>query len=85
MRDALAAANPGRTFEITPIVTSGDRIQDRALLDAGGKGLFTKELDEAMLAGRIALAVHSMKDLPTQWPTGSCWRARPGARTRATP
>ncbi len=70
VRDALAAANPGRTFEITPIVTSGDRIQDRTLTEAGGKGLFTMELDEAMLAGRIALAVHSMKDLPTQLPDG---------------
>ncbi len=70
VRDALAAANPGRTFEITPIVTSGDRIQDRTLTEAGGKGLFTKELDEAMLAGRIALAVHSMKDLPTVLPDG---------------
>ena len=70
VRDALAAANPGRAFEITPIVTSGDRIQDRTLTEAGGKGLFTKELDEAMLAGRIALAVHSMKDLPTLLPEG---------------
>ena len=70
VRDALAAPNPHRSFEITPIVTSGDRIQDRSLSDAGGKGLFTKELDEAMLAGRIALAVHSMKDLPTQLPEG---------------
>ena len=68
VRDALAAANPGRTFEIVPIVTSGDRSQDRRLQDAGGKGLFTKELDEAMLGGRIELAVHSMKDLPTQLP-----------------
>ena len=70
VRDALAAANPGRRFEINPIVTSGDRIQDRSLTEAGGKGLFTKELDEAMLAGRIALAVHSMKDLPTRLPDG---------------
>jgi len=70
VRDALAAANPGVTFEVTPIVTSGDRIQDRTLQEAGGKGLFTKELDEAMLAGRIALAVHSMKDLPTELPDG---------------
>ena len=68
VRDALAAANPARSFEIVPIVTTGDRIQDRRLQDAGGKGLFTKELDEAMLAGRIDLAVHSMKDLPTQLP-----------------
>ncbi len=70
VRDALAAANPGVSFEITPIVTTGDRIQDRALTEAGGKGLFTLELDEAMLAGRIALAVHSMKDLPTLLPPG---------------
>ena len=68
VRDALAAANPGRVFEIVPIVTTGDRIQDRRLQEAGGKGLFTKELDEAMLDGRIDLAVHSMKDLPTQLP-----------------
>ena len=70
VRDALAAANPEVTFEITPIVTTGDRIQDRALTEAGGKGLFTKELDEAMLAGRIDLAVHSMKYLPTLLPEG---------------
>lgn len=70
VRDVLAAANPGVAFEITPIVTSGDRIQDRTLTEAGGKGLFTLELDEAMLAGRIALAVHSMKDLPTLLPDG---------------
>jgi hydroxymethylbilane synthase len=70
VRDALAAANPGRTFEIVPIVTTGDRIQDRRLQDAGGKGLFTKELDEAMLDGRIDLAIHSMKDLPTALPDG---------------
>lgn len=57
-------------FEITPIVTSGDRIQDRKLIEAGGKGLFTKELDEALLAGRIDLAVHSLKDLPTHLPDG---------------
>ena len=68
VRDALAAGNPGRTFEIVPIVTTGDRIQDRRLQEAGGKGLFTKELDEAMLEGRIDLAVHSMKDLPTALP-----------------
>lgn len=57
-------------FEITPIVTSGDRIQDRRLIEAGGKGLFTKELDDALLDGRIDFAVHSLKDLPTQLPEG---------------
>lgn len=57
-------------FEIVPTVTSGDRIQDRALIEAGGKGLFTKELDEALLDGRIDFAVHSLKDLPTRLPDG---------------
>jgi hydroxymethylbilane synthase len=52
------------------IRTSGDAIQDRTLADIGGKGLFTKEIDEAMLAGRIDLAVHSVKDLPTWLPPG---------------
>jgi hydroxymethylbilane synthase len=56
------------TIEIVTIVTSGDVIQDRKLLDAGGKGLFTKELDEALLDGRIDLAIHSLKDVPTQLP-----------------
>ena len=69
-RQALAQAHPERALEIVPIVTSGDRIQDRRLIEAGGKGLFTKELDEALLDGRIDLAVHSMKDLPTQLPEG---------------
>src|SRR5262249_5691773 len=55
-------------IEIVPITTSGDRIQDRLLIEAGGKGLFTKELDEALLDGRIDLAVHSLKDLPTRLP-----------------
>jgi hydroxymethylbilane synthase len=55
-------------FEVVPIVTSGDRIQDRRLIEAGGKGLFTKELDDALLAGRIDIAVHSLKDLPTKLP-----------------
>ncbi len=57
-------------FEIVPIVTSGDRIQDRRLIEAGGKGLFTKELDDALLDGRIDFAVHSLKDLPTRLPDG---------------
>jgi hydroxymethylbilane synthase len=57
-------------FEIVPIVTSGDTIQDRRLLEAGGKGLFTKELDEALLDARIDMAVHSLKDLPTHLPDG---------------
>ena len=72
IRDALASTQENRdiAFEIVPITTTGDRIQDRPLGDTGGKGLFTKELDEALLDGRIDLAVHSMKDLPTQLPDG---------------
>lgn len=57
-------------LEIVPITTTGDTIQDRRLIEAGGKGLFTKELDEALLDGRIDLAVHSLKDLPTRLPDG---------------
>ena len=57
-------------FEITVIKTSGDRIQDRPLSEVGGKGLFTKEIDEALIAHEIDLAVHSMKDLPTVLPAG---------------
>jgi hydroxymethylbilane synthase len=52
------------------IRTSGDRIQDRPLSDVGGKGLFTKEIEEALTAGEIDLAVHSAKDMPTALPDG---------------
>jgi hydroxymethylbilane synthase len=55
---------------IVVISTTGDRIQDRTLSEAGGKGLFTKEIEEALLAGRIDLAVHSSKDMPTVTPDG---------------
>lgn len=62
---ALMGVDAG-DLEIVPITTSGDRIQDRLLIEAGGKGLFTKELDEALLDGRIDVAIHSLKDLPTR-------------------
>ena len=57
-------------FEIVVITTSGDRIQDRPLSEAGGKGLFTKEIEEALLDRRIDIAVHSSKDMPTRLPDG---------------
>jgi hydroxymethylbilane synthase len=61
---------PDESFELVVIRTSGDRIQDRPLAEAGGKGLFTREIEEALAEGRIDLAVHSAKDLPTVLPTG---------------
>lgn len=61
---------PAEAFEVVVISTSGDRIQDRPLSEAGGKGLFTKEIEEAMLAGTIDIAVHSSKDMPTVLPDG---------------
>ncbi|WP_298963683.1 hydroxymethylbilane synthase [uncultured Roseibium sp.] len=57
-------------FEIVVIKTSGDKIQHRPLSEVGGKGLFTKEIEEALLDGRIDIAVHSSKDMPTVLPDG---------------
>jgi hydroxymethylbilane synthase len=65
---AQALQEKGIACEIVPVKTTGDRILDRPLADAGGKGLFTKELEEALLSGAIDLAVHSMKDVPTALP-----------------
>ncbi len=71
-RERLMAAHnlAEDAFEIVVIKTSGDQIQDRPLSEVGGKGLFTKEIEEAMLDGRIDLAVHSSKDMPTVLPDG---------------
>ncbi|MCW2362937.1 hydroxymethylbilane synthase [Sphingobium xanthum] len=62
---ALAHGLPREALEIVVVTTSGDRIQDRALAELGGKALWTKELDRALLAGEIDCAVHSMKDVET--------------------
>ncbi|WP_019645838.1 hydroxymethylbilane synthase [Novispirillum itersonii] len=73
-RDRLIAAHPHLAvegaIEIVIIKTTGDTVQDRPLSEIGGKGLFTREIDDAMLAGEIHIAVHSMKDVPTWLPDG---------------
>ncbi len=72
VRDRLTLAHgfAAERIEIRTIKTSGDVIQDRPLSEVGGKGLFTKEIEEALLAGEIDLAVHSMKDVATRLPDG---------------
>ena len=72
VRDAIARAHglPADALQIVPFTTSGDRIQDRALADAGGKGLFTKEIEEALISGVVDIAVHSAKDMQTFLPPG---------------
>lgn len=67
--DALTAAT-GRPVELVIIKTRGDAVRDRPLREIGGKGLFTKEIEDAMLSGEVDLAVHSMKDMPTDNPPG---------------
>ena len=79
---AAAKVDAGR-IEIKVIRTTGDIVQDRPLADAGGKGLFAKEIEEALLAGAIDLAVHSSKDLPTFLPPGPRSGGFPAARGRA--
>jgi hydroxymethylbilane synthase len=75
-------ADRGVETRIEIIKTTGDHLQTASLVQAGGKGLFTKEIEEALLAGQIDLAVHSLKDLPTESPDGLTIAAIP---TRANP
>jgi len=77
---AALGASAEAAEEVAPLVlitTSGDRIQDRRLLEAGGKGLFVKEIEEALLAGRIDCAVHSLKDMPAELPASLVIAATP--------
>lgn len=66
----LSRANPGLDCEVVPVETTGDVVRDRPLRELGGKGLFVKELDEALAAGSIDCAVHSLKDVPSILPQG---------------
>ena len=74
---------PIEAFEVVVIKVTGDMVQDRALKEIGGKGLFTREIEEALLAGGIDIAVHSMKDMPTVQPEGlllDCYLPREDVR-----
>lgn len=83
MQRAIAAAagvapeDAATAVPLVQIVTTGDRVQDRRLLEIGGKALFTKEIEEALLDGRIDVAVHSMKDVPAEQPDGLAIAAVP--------
>ncbi|QSD66367.1 hydroxymethylbilane synthase [Salmonella enterica subsp. enterica serovar Infantis] len=70
VKDALMATHPGLTVELVPMVTRGDVILDTPLAKVGGKGLFVKELEIALLEKRADIAVHSMKDVPVAFPDG---------------
>lgn len=80
--DLLRAASPGIVVTIETISTKGDRVLDKPLAVIGGKGVFTQELEAALRDGSIDLAVHSLKDLPTEEPEALCLGAVPA---RATP
>lgn len=75
--DALQHANPGLSISIQTFQTTGDRVTDAPLMSFGGQGVFVKELERALLAGEIDLAVHSLKDLPTLIPEGLLIAATP--------
>ena len=73
----VADADLLEAVPLVEIVTTGDRVQDRRLMEIGGKALFTKEIEEALLQGRVDVAVHSMKDVPADQPDGLCIAAVP--------
>ena len=70
MKGRLERHRPALRVELVPVKTSGDRFQNISLSRIGGKGLFVKEIEEALQAGRVDLAVHSVKDVPAVLPAG---------------
>lgn len=98
VKGELERRNPGLGVELVLIVTKGDKILDVPLAQVGGKGLFVKEIEDALLDGRADIAVHSMKDVPTELPAGlhlaviceredprDAWFSRNGTPLRDTP
>lgn len=82
VRDCLLAAHPALAIELLPMSTRGDEVLDRSLAEIGGKGLFLKELEHAIVEGRADLAVHSLKDVPARMPDGlvlAAWLPRADA------
>ncbi|GMQ87116.1 MAG: hydroxymethylbilane synthase [Gammaproteobacteria bacterium] len=75
VREALLVRHPELEIELLTMTTTGDKILDTPLAKVGGKGLFVKELETGMLEGRADLAVHSMKDVPVEFPEGLCLAA----------
>ncbi|CAN5395143.1 hydroxymethylbilane synthase [soil metagenome] len=68
--DTLKKNYPDTTFEVHPITTGGDKVLDRPIVELGGRGVFVKELEEALIEDRVDFVVHSLKDLPTDLPDG---------------
>ena len=81
VQTALAKKYSGQSVELITIQTRGDKILDVPLAKVGGKGLFVKEIEQALLDGRIDIAVHSMKDMPAEIPPGLCIAAVPPRET----
>ena len=81
----ITGRHPACRVELVIIKTTGDKIQDVPLAQIGGKGLFIKEIEEALLTGQVDLAVHSLKDMPAEVPEGLILGAVPPGKIAGTP
>ena len=84
-RSRRRSAGPTAGSQIVEIKTTGDKVQDRPLAEIGGKALWTKELDRALMDGEVDFCVHSMKDVESERPDGNPYRRRATARRRPRP